>query len=209
MLVSAVAQAQDLADPIRADLYLLEATNAVKSRDHAGAIRALRKIEGLKFERTPAYLFRYGRTLVEAGIGAKHSGAVRQGLDALKRSLTEAKPSAREKAYYHSALVALAQGKKYLVDAAKAAAAAAAAKARAEEERKRRCVSNCVLAQRNRTGGYIAHVDRIELACPLDMQWWRKLEPSERTRTYGENMDCRREYEKREVAPCERKCGVK
>ena len=59
------AMALDLPPDVRADQYLLEATEALEQGDPKTAIRAFEKIEALDTEPPMEFLFFYGKLLVE------------------------------------------------------------------------------------------------------------------------------------------------
>ncbi len=85
--------AQDLPPEIVLDQYLLEGTEALDEGKPDRARRAFEKIEALKVEPPPAFLFTYGQLLVEQG---KTEAEVRKGTGLLKRFIVkEAKWSER------------------------------------------------------------------------------------------------------------------
>ena len=61
-----LAAAQDLPPAILADMYLLEATEALEKGDGQAAIRAFGKIEDLDTEQPLEFLYLYGKLLVES-----------------------------------------------------------------------------------------------------------------------------------------------
>ena len=67
LLLCGAVSAQDLPPDIMADMYLLDATQALESGDAKEAIRAFGKIEALDTEPPPEFAFFYGKLLVENG----------------------------------------------------------------------------------------------------------------------------------------------
>ena len=76
------AMALDLPPDVRADQYLLEATEALEQGDPKTAIRAFEKIEALDTEPPVEFLFFYGKLLVEHGTTVED---VRKGESLLKQ----------------------------------------------------------------------------------------------------------------------------
>ena len=76
------AMALDLPPDVRADQYLLEATEALEQGDPKTAIRAFEKIEALDTEPPMEFLFFYGKLLVEHGTTVED---VRKGESLLKQ----------------------------------------------------------------------------------------------------------------------------